>query len=238
MPRTPTTGGRMRILVIEDEKKLAREIGQSLAHAQHEVRLAGTGEEGFFLLNAEPFALVILDLMLPGRDGIDILTTLRRRHLTLPVIIMTARDTVADRVLGLDSGADDYLVKPFDLAELQARVRALLRRGTAPEPAPLQLALADLSMDVLRRSASRAGVPIDLTAREFDLLAYLLRHQGSVVTRGMIVRDIWNEPARVVPLDNVIDVHMARLRKKVDGGSANPLVHTVRGVGFILRGDA
>ncbi len=228
----------MRILIIEDEKKLAQAIQESLEYVQYEVCVAHTGEEGFFLANEQPFDLVILDLMLPGRDGLEILSTLRKRHVLTPVIIITAQDTVDARVLGLDSGADDYLVKPFAFAELHARLRALLRRGAVEPGLSLQLRLADLDMDVLAREVSRGGRPIDLTAKEFELLEYFLRHQGSIVTRGMLVRDIWKEPARVVPLDNVIDVHIARLRKKVDADFAEPLLHTVRGVGFILRGGA
>jgi DNA-binding response OmpR family regulator len=223
----------MRILVIEDEKKLAQEIRQSLEDAQYEVLVAESGEEGFFLAHEQRFDLVILDLMLPGRGGLEILATLRKARRRVPVVVVTARDTVADRVQGLDCGADDYLVKPFAFAELHARIRALARRG-AVEPAT-RLKLADLEMDLLAREAWRAGRPLDLTPKEFELLGYLLQHQGSVVTRPMIVRDIWNEPARVVPLDNVIDVHIARLRKKVDADSGLPLLHTVRGVGFVLR---
>ena len=223
----------MRILVIEDEKKLAQEIRQSLEDARHEVLLAESGEEGFFLAHEQSFDFVILDLMLPGRSGLDVLAALRKAGRRVPVVVVTARDAVADRVQGLDAGADDYLVKPFALAELHARIRARVRRG-AVEPVT-RLRLADLEMDLLAREAWRAGQPLDLTQKEFDLLGYLLRQQGSVVTRQMIVRDIWNEPARVVPLDNVIDVHIARLRRKVDMVFDPPLLHTVRGVGFVLR---
>lgn len=224
----------MRILVIEDEKKLADAIKESLEHEQHEVCMAGTGEEGFFLLNAECFDLVILDLMLPGRSGIDILPALRKRGLHIPVIIITALDALEDRVLGLDSGADDYLVKPFAFPELHARIRALQRRGGAVESA-LKLTFCDLEMDLIAREVSRAGQSIELTVKEFEILEYLLRHRENIVTRDMLVRDIWKEPARVVPLDNVIDVHVARLRKKIDAAFGEPLLHTIRGVGFILR---
>ncbi|WP_230586818.1 response regulator transcription factor [Ralstonia solanacearum] len=195
--------------------------------------MAGTGEEGFFLLGTEPFDLVVLDLMLPGRGGIEILSALRARDAVTPVIVITARDAVEDRVHGLDSGADDYLVKPFALPELLARVRALLRRGAA-EPA-LKLKYAGLEMDLVTREVARDGQPLDLTTKEFEILEYLLRHRGSTVTRAMIVRDIWHEVARAVSLDNVIDVHIARLRKKIDAGFDMPLLHTIRGVGFILR---
>ncbi len=224
----------MRILVIEDEKKLAQAIRESLEYEQYEVSVAHTGEDGFFQASAESFDLIILDLMLPGRDGIDVVATLRKRQLKIPVIIITARDTVEDHVTGLDSGADDYLVKPFAFAELHARIRALLRRGKSE--AASKLTFADLEVDLVTRDVSRAGRKIDLTTREFEILEYLVRHQESVVTREMIVRDIWKEPARVVPLDNVIDVHIARLRKKIDAAFENPVLHTIRGVGFILRG--
>lgn len=223
----------MQILLIEDESKLAQAIKESLEFAQYTVCVAHTGEEGFFLINEQSFALVILDLNLPGRDGIDILLALRKRHVQTPVIIMTARDTIADRVRGLDCGADDYLVKPFAFAELHARLRALLRRGQMETT--LTLKLADLEMDLLTRQVTRAGKTLELTVKEFELLEYFLRHQGSIVTREMLVRDIWKEPARVVPLDNVIDVHVMRLRKKVDAAFDAPLVHTIRGIGFVLR---
>jgi len=223
----------MRILVVEDEKKLAQAIHEHLESERYDVRVANTGEEGFFLLGTEPFDLMVLDLMLPGRGGIEILSTLRARDAATPVIIITARDTVEDRVHGLDSGADDYLVKPFALPELLARVRALLRRGAA-EPA-LKLKYAGLEMDLVTREVARDGRLLDLTAKEFEILECLVRHRGSTVTRAMIVRDIWQDVPRAAPLDNVIDVHIARLRKKVDTGFDHPLLHTIRGVGFILR---
>jgi DNA-binding response OmpR family regulator len=175
----------------------------------------------------------VLDLMLPGRSGLEILQTLRQRRLETPVLILTARDGVDDRVLGLDLGADDYLVKPFALPELLARVRALLRRGRPSEV--FRLKAADLELDVVARRASRADRLLDLTVREFELLEYLLRHQGHLVSREMLAREVWKEPRRATPLDNVIDVQIARLRKKVDTEGAARLIHTVRGVGFILR---
>jgi DNA-binding response OmpR family regulator len=171
--------------------------------------------------------------MLPGRDGIQILQTLRGREIQTPVLVLTARDAVADRVTGLDAGADDYLVKPFAFPELLARVRALLRRGR-PEHA-LRFKAADLELDVMTRTAARGGTPLDLTPREFELLEYLLRHQGQLVSREMLAADVWREAHRGTPLDNVIDVHMARLRKKVDPAGSVRLIHTLRGVGFVLR---
>jgi DNA-binding response OmpR family regulator len=198
--------------------------------------VAPNGEDGFFRANAETFDLVLLDLMLPGRNGLEILETLRKRHVGTPVLILTARDGIEDRVLGLDLGADDYLVKPFALPELLARIRALLRRGRASET--LRLKAADLEVDLVSRRATRDGRLLDLTAREFELLEYLLRHEGHVVSREMLAHDVWKEPRRATPIDNVIDVQMTRLRKKVDAEGHRRLIHTVRGVGFLLREGA
>jgi DNA-binding response OmpR family regulator len=223
----------LRILVVEDEMKVARAVREGLTREQYEVVLAPNGEEGFFLVNAEEFDLVILDIMLPGRDGLQVLSTLRKRGLQTPVLILTARDAIEDRVQGLDKGADDYLVKPFAFPELLARVRALLRRGRT-EQAPL-LKLADLEMDVMARKARRGGHSLELTAREFELLEYLLRHKEQIVSREMLARGVWREVARATPLDNVIDVHINRLRRKIDDPFNLKLIHTVRGVGFILR---
>jgi two-component system, OmpR family, copper resistance phosphate regulon response regulator CusR len=220
-----------RILVVEDESKVARALREGLERQGYKVVVAPTGEEGFFLVNAEEFDLVILDLMLPGRDGLQVLSTLRKRGLETPVLILTARDAIEDRVQGLDSGADDYLVKPFAFPELLARVRALLRRT---EQGP-QLRLADLEMNVVARNVKRRGQYLELTAREFELLEYLLRHKEQVVSREMLARNVWKEPARATPLDNVMDVHINRLRGKVDEPFDRKLIHTVRGVGFVLR---
>ncbi|MEW5983948.1 MAG: response regulator transcription factor [Acidobacteriota bacterium] len=223
----------MRILIVEDDTKVARALQQGLAAEGYEVRVTPSGEDGFFLANRETFDLILLDVMLPGRDGIEVLQTLRARRVVTPVLMLTARDTVEDRVAGLDAGADDYLVKPFAFPELLARIRAIARRGR-PEHA-LRFKAADLELDIVTRSASRGGVPIELTGREYQLLEYLLRHQGQLVSREMLAADIWNEPNRATPLDNVIDVHMGRLRRKVDQGFDVRLIHTVRGVGFMLR---
>src|SRR5438128_353590 len=174
----------VRILVVEDERKVANAIREGLEPEEHQVKLAHTGEEGFFLLSAETFDLVILDVMLPGRDGLEILGAIRKAGSPIPVLLLTARDSVDDRVLGLDTGADDYLVKPFAFPELLARVRALLRRGRLE--APVRMKVADLEMDVTKRMATRNQQPLDLTAREFDLLEYLMRNQGRVVSREMI----------------------------------------------------
>jgi DNA-binding response OmpR family regulator len=175
---------------------------------------------------------VVLDLMLPGRSGLEVLAAVRARGST-PVLVLTARDAVEDRVQGLDAGADDYLVKPFAFAELLARLRALLRRGHADSGAPL--AAADLAIDRRTRTVARGGRPVELTLREYEVLEYLVRHKGEVVTREMLARDVWQETMRATSLDNVIDVHIARLRRKVDHDRPERLIQTVRGVGFIVQ---
>ncbi len=223
----------MRILVVEDERKVARALEEGLSAESYSVAVAHTGEDGFFLANSEPFDLVVLDVMLPGRSGIEVLSAMRQRGLKTPVLVLTARDAVEDRVCGLDAGADDYLVKPFAFPELSARVRALLRRGKAETPVNLEL--DDLRMDLISRTVRRGSRVIELTTREYEVLEYLLRHQGRVVSREMLARDVWKETLRHSPLDNVIDVHMVRIRRKVDEGLETKLVHTVRGVGFVLR---
>lgn len=225
-----------RILIVEDEPKTANAIRNGLRGEAYDAVVARTGEEGFFVLNAESFDLVVLDWMLPGRDGIAILKTLRSRGTKTPVLLLTARDTIEDRVLGLDSGADDYLVKPFAFAELLARIRALLRR--VGDTDILRKQIGDLVLDVENRRVLRGSREIAVTPREFELLAYLLRHHGQTVTRQMLAKEVWREPHRATPLDNVIDVHVAHLRRKIDEGHRQKLIHTVRGVGFVLREDS
>jgi len=222
----------MLILVIEDQTKIAQALREGLEAQKYSVSLASTGEEGFYLLNSQEFDLVILDLMLPGRDGLEILKTIRKTGRHTPVLILTARDTVEDRVLGLEAGADDYLIKPFAFPELLARIRVLLRRNVSS--AATELKIADLKMDLIAHRVSRAGRPLELTAREFSLLEYLLRNQGQVVSREMLTREVWKETGRATPLDNVIDVHITRLRRKLDDPFPVKLLKTVRGVGFVL----
>jgi two-component system copper resistance phosphate regulon response regulator CusR len=222
----------LKILVIEDEKKVALALQKGLESEHYDVQVALTGEEGFYLLCSREFDLIVLDLMLPGRDGMEILRTLRRSNAQTPVLVLTARDTLEDKILGLDLGADDYLVKPFAFPELTARIRALLRRGRGDEA--LKLKLADLEMDLIKRAVVRGKQAIPLTAMEFEILEYLLRNQGHVVTREMLAQEVWKETERATPLDNVIDVHIGRLRKKIDEPFKGKLLHTVRGVGFIL----
>jgi two-component system copper resistance phosphate regulon response regulator CusR len=223
----------MRVLVVEDELKVANALREGLEGERYDVVVERTGEGAFFRINTETFDVILLDLGLPGRDGLEILKAVRQRGLKTPVLVLTARDSLQDRVTGLDSGADDYLIKPFAFAELLARTRALVRRGRVTE-AP-RLSVADLDVDLVTRKVTRGGKAIELTVREFELLEYLLRYHGQVVSRETLARDVWKETARTTPLDNVIDVHIARLRRKVDADDDAKLIHTVRGVGFMLR---
>ncbi len=225
----------MQILLIEDEQKLAGALREGLSAEGYNVRVARSGEEGFYQIHADPVDLIILDVMLPGRSGLEILKTMRESGIRTPVLMLTARDTTEDRVRGLDTGADDYLVKPFAYNELVARIRALLRRGVPDLGA--RLAVSDLEMDVIRHVVTRSGKALDLTAREFEILKYLLQNQGKVVSREMLSRDVWKEISRHTPLDNVIDVHIARLRRKIDQQFKIKLLQTVRGVGFTLRAE-
>jgi DNA-binding response OmpR family regulator len=225
----------VQILIIEDEPKVGKALQEGLQAEDHDVTLAPTGEEGFFLASSQPFDLIVLDVLLPGRDGIEVLSALRTKGMRIPVLMLTAKDTIEDRVSGLDAGADDYLVKPFAFPELSARIRALLRRGKPEASAPLRV--GTLEMDLVARTVSRDGKRIDLTAREFDLLEFLVRHRGRVVSREMLAREVWKETSRATPIDNVIDVHVARLRRKVDDQFNSKLLHTVRGVGFTVRED-
>lgn len=225
----------MRILLVEDEIKVGNAVSEGLRAEGYEITWAQTGEEGFFHASSQGFDLIVLDVMLPGRDGVEVLQTLRKQGSKTPVLLLTAKDAIEDRVLGLDAGADDYLVKPFAFAELTARLRALLRRNK-PETGGV-LNIATLEIDPIRRIVSRDGHRVDLTAREFELLEYLARNHGRVVSRQMLARDVWQETDRATPLDNVIDVHIARLRRKMDDPFETKLLHTVRGVGFTLSED-
>jgi DNA-binding response OmpR family regulator len=231
--RSTTMIEGMRVLVVEDEQKVANALQEGLTSERYEVVVERTGEGAFYRLNTESFDVILLDLTLPGRDGLEVLTTLRNSGVSTPVLVLTARDTLDDRVRGLDSGADDYLVKPFAFEEMLARIRALLRRPRSNDA--LQFVVGDLTMDLVTRKVTRGGQRVELTLREFELLEYLMRHEGQVVSRSALARDVWKETWRSTPLDNVIDVHIARLRRKIDFGQAPKLVHTVRGVGFMLQ---
>jgi DNA-binding response OmpR family regulator len=224
----------VRILIVEDEQKLANALREGLEAEHYDVTIAATGEDGFFPASQLSYDLLLLDLMLPRRDGIDVLATLRKCGNQTPVLVLTAKDAIEDRVMGLDQGADDYLTKPFAFSELLARIRALLRRGRMDQT--LKLQHEDLEMDLVTHKVSRGAHSLDLTAKEFDLLEYLLRHSGRVVSREMLARDVWRATARATPLDNVIDVTVARLRRKIDEPCEKKLLHTVRGVGYLLSG--
>ena len=223
-----------RLLVIEDHKNMLRSLKRGLTRAGYEVGAAETGEAGFYSASTERLDGVILDLMLPGRSGLEVLHDLRNNGFASPVLILSARDSVADRVSGLDEGADDYLVKPFAFEELLARLRALLNRGIPGRRAVLKA--NDLELHVAERKAVRAGQEIELSKREFRLLEYLLRHKNKAVSREEIVRDAWNEPQNVS--SNVVDVYINALRKKLDRPELMKLIHTVRGVGYALCDEA
>ena len=222
----------MRILVAEDERKVAGFIRQGLEEEGHAVEVAGDGASALELVLAEPgYDLIVLDVMLPRRDGLDVLKTLRGRGVTTPVLVLTARDAVADKVAGLDLGADDYLTKPFAFEELLARARALLRRGTDQRAAVLRL--ADLSLDPATREATRGARRIALTAREYSLLDYFLRNAGRLLTRPMIAEHVWGLDFDAE--SNIIDVYIGYLRRKIDAPGEARLLHTVRGSGYVLK---
>jgi DNA-binding response OmpR family regulator len=222
----------LRILIIEDDEKIGAAVMDLLMREGFAAELSTTGEDGFFRWSTHSFDLVILDLGLPGRDGLEILSARRKMNQDCLTLIISALDGIDDRVRGLAAGADDYLVKPFALAELLARVQALLRRGRGN--VPLRMSVKDLHVDLATRKVERAGRRVELTAREFDLLECLVRHAHSNVSREMLAHEIWKDVERATPLDNVIDVHIARLRRKIDRPNLTRLIHTVRGVGFCL----
>lgn len=220
-----------KVLVVEDQKRHLDSLRRGLEAEGYEVAVASTGEEGLALATSEEVDAIVLDLMLPGRDGMGILRELRSRGLTKPILILSARDSVDDRVAGLDAGANDYLIKPFAFAEFLARLRALLRRDLPGRP--LVLKANDLEMDLLERRVTRSGDLLDLTGREYELLEYLLRHKNEVVTRDMIALDVWKETTGA--MTRIIDVYINALRKKVDRIGRTALIQTVRGVGYALR---
>jgi DNA-binding response OmpR family regulator len=228
-----TSGGvaMPRVLVVEDERKILRSLERGLRAEGYEVVTASTGEEGYRLAATAPFDCLVLDLLLPGRDGLQVLAGLRRGGNRVPVLILTARDAIEDRVIGLDAGADDYLVKPFAFPELLARLRVLLRRERAERETLLRA--GDLEVDLLERRANRGGAEVVLSQREFEVLAYLVRHKNRTVTRDMLGREVWKEPDHA--LTNVIDVYINLLRRKLEGPGQPPLIDTIRGVGYTLR---
>jgi DNA-binding response OmpR family regulator len=224
----------VRILVVEDERKVANFIRQGLAEEGHSVEVAADGATALeIILAGPPPDLVVLDLMLPGVDGFAILRAIRRRRLDTPVLILTARDGVADKVRGLDLGADDYLTKPFAFEEFLARIRALLRRGAVAAPV---LAVADLTLDPATRAVRRGVRKITLTVREHALLEYFMRNAGRVLTRPMLADHVWGMDFD--PESNIVDVYVGYLRRKVDGPGEARLLHTVRGAGYVLSEEA
>jgi heavy metal response regulator len=223
----------MRILVVEDEKKVASFIKRGLEAAHYSVEVEHDGETALKRLLKEEYDLVILDVMLPKLDGLSVMKEIRERRINIPVLLLTARVTVADKVMGLDLGADDYLTKPFAFEELLARVRALLRRGTA---APAMLAIANLTVDPATHEVIRGNKKIDLTAKEYALLEFLLRRRDQVLSRAVIAQHVWG--VNYDTFTNVIDVYVNYLRKKIDSGFEPKLIHSVRGVGYVLKEEA
>lgn len=221
----------MRTLLVEDEKKIAEFIRRGLKEEGYAVDVAGDGQEGHFLATTQTYDVIILDWMLPQMDGVTLCRQLRQEKITTPVLMLTAKDTVADRVKGLDAGASDYLVKPFAFEELLARLRALLRRFEGQEQTVLKA--ADLSMDLVTHTVTRQGRKVELTAKEFALLEYFLRHKGEVVTRTMLSEHVWD--MHFDSFTNVIDVYVNYLRKKIGKDPSKSLIQTVRGRGYILK---
>jgi heavy metal response regulator len=221
----------MRILVVEDEKKVASFLKKGLEEEYYAVDCAYDGEEALFMVEANNYDLVLLDIMLPKIDGLEVLKGVRDKGLTFPVLMLTAKDSVEDVIKGLDAGGDDYLTKPFAFAELLARVRALIRRKER-EPAE-ELRVADLVLDPVTHTVRREEREIELTTKEYALLEYLMRHVNRVVTRTMISEHVWDY--NFDPMTNVIDVYVNHLRKKIDRNSSQRLIHTIRGVGYVLK---
>jgi heavy metal response regulator len=223
----------MRILVVEDEKKVARFLKQGLEEERYTVDVAFDGEEGARLACEESYDLIVLDLLLPKKDGITVVRELRGKRVTVPVLMLTAKSTIDDKVEGLDSGADDYLTKPFAFAELLARVRSLLRRGSTEKSTTLKV--ADLQLDLVTHKAKRGERAIELTGKEYSLLEYFMRNVNRVLTRTLISEHIWNYNFDTGT--NVVDVYINHLRSKIDDGFGRKLLHTVRGVGYVLKDE-
>jgi DNA-binding response OmpR family regulator len=221
----------MRILLVEDNRRLSESLRATLAEDGYAVDVAYDGMEGEEMAGFTPYDVIVLDVMLPKRNGVEVCRSLRNLRVSTPILMLTARDGLEDRVLGLDSGADDYLVKPFEIAELRARLRALLRRQSPSKSG--DLILDDLRLDPATHDAWRAGKPLDLTAKEFSLLEFLLRNANRLVTREMVVEHLWDYGQ--VMASNVVDVHIRRLRRKVDDPYERKLIETVRGAGYRLR---
>ncbi len=217
---------------MEDDKVIASQIAKALERENFKVEVAADGDEGLDLALIGGYDLILLDIMLPKRDGWSICSEVRREKQTVPILMLTARDSIDDRIRGLEGGADDYLPKPFDVRELIARIHALLRRDKVHKTG--SIAIADLVIDTKGKTVKRGGKPIDLTPREFDLLEALARNEGRTLTRPMILETVWNNEES---LENTVNFHLASLRKKLDEGHANKLIHTVHGIGYVLRAD-
>ncbi len=225
----------MRLLLIEDDRKIADFIIKGFKAAGYAIAHTADGHAGYEKALVEPYDAIVVDLMLPGRDGLSIIEALRKEGITTPVLILSARDSVDDRVRGLQTGSDDYLTKPFAFAELLARVQALQRRGSGRTEAT-QFKVGDLSLDLLSRQVKRGGRRIDLQPLEYSLLAYLMRNAGRVVSRSMIMEQVWDY--NFDPQTNVVEARICRLRDKIDKGFNRKLIHTIRGVGYVLRPDS
>jgi DNA-binding response OmpR family regulator len=223
----------MRLLLVEDDPRIARFVAKGLREQAYAVDVVSTGEEALYQAEINTYDLIILDVMIPGRDGFAVCRELRKTGQRLPILMLTARDAVEDRIMGLDQGADDYLTKPFEFGELLARLRALLRRSVELRPA--QIVVADVVLDTAAQTVSRAGQNIPLTAKEYALIEFLARNAGRVVGRAEIAEHVWDESFD--PFSNLIEVYINRIRRKIDGGAGMPLLHTRRGAGYVL-GDS
>ena len=226
-----------RVLVVEDEPKISAAVTTALRSAGYEVITSASAEDAFFVLHAQHPHLLVLDLGLPHRSGMDVLVQIRAMSIQIPILILTSNASLDDRVAALDAGADDFLLKPFNAAELCARVRAISRRGLKQPSQDTVLHLADLEISVETRAAWRGGTKLELTVREFDLLVFLIKHRGRPCSRDMLAREVWHETSRFTPIDNVISVQMTRLRRKVDDPFPRKLLRTIRGVGFLIDED-
>ena len=223
----------MNVLVVEDDDAVSRFLVQALGEEGYGTQLCDDGARALQTASEQAFDLILLDVMLPGLSGLEVCSRLRAREVRTPILMITARDTTEDKVQGLDAGADDYLVKPFQVDELLARVRAMLRRGAS---SPVALRVGDLKLDPATRQAQRGGKNILLSSTEYTLLEYLMRHAGSVLTRAALLEHVWQYDFE--GNDNVLEVYISYLRRKIDRGHKTPLIHTVRGAGYCMRGDS
>jgi|YelNatPaOPRAMG01_1025707.scaffolds.fasta_scaffold06860_3 DNA-binding response OmpR family regulator len=223
---------KLKVLIVEDDQSVSRFLKQAVTEAGYTAEVTEDGLRGAELAEISEYDLILLDVMLPGLDGFSVCKRLRAKHIHTPILLITARDALQDKIEGLDSGADDYIVKPFQVGELLARMRALLRRGAS---SPAILKVADLALDPATRKAERGGKQIYLSATEYSLLEYLMRNEGRVLTRTMILEHVWQYDFE--GNDNVLDVYISYLRGKIDKGHPNPLIHTVRGVGYRMENE-